>query len=488
MAKGVRIVDSLQIVQDVDHLFIAYGGQSMEIGTGFVADAGVVRQFWPKDTINTTGITWTADSDLSYSAVSTPDTAKAICNFDARTGMVIVSDPAGSDPTITSLPIRYIQAIAPAPRGQGGWLYKFEVTAGDVVTHFPDTDWHDVLEEGTLGVFENYLLNDGSGLNTGSATLSFAVDDGAGSPETGTIISKTIDFKAEVLSNRVCMTTQEWTLSNTEVNEVAEAIIVVVPDQWYDPVNQVNIDPLITGEFGHPKGVQEVERYACSTWSPVWTVQLDQISGDAVLGMDGEALGTALSTDTRRRWALTSQLGESKSAVVDVTISDGEESVTKRVNLITNSTQEGVDPGSGIDPDWTQTDAVHDQGVLEASIGVYFYNDGTMNVTTLNGGQEAGYPINWHLQAPNPSDPQNYEMRIYVNQNDSLWPDTAKSIDLWFNGWQNLSSTAFYVSDTDTQAGGQVTKDGTWIFAIREVGRPDTVKYKTLQVSSQVTG
>ena len=71
--------------------------------------------------------------------------------------------------------------LAPAPRSAGQYLVRFTVVSGDIVPYFTSDTWHDVFEEGNLGVYKNYLPNNFpvQSFVEGEGTFSVAVDDGA---------------------------------------------------------------------------------------------------------------------------------------------------------------------------------------------------------------------------------------------------------------------------------------------------------------------
>ena len=597
MARGSRIVDAGNIVQDVDDFFIAYNDEIKQVGQAFIAEAGVIRQFWPKtarEFTNEPQIVMDETAVESYDSDTT--TAKAICNYDCRTGEVVISSASGE--------VR-IPAISPPTRGQGNFLYKFEVLSGSITEYTfaggapsstlvndlehwwtldeesgnradsvgsitltdnntvtfiagtksnaadftatnseylsntafgwdvsvdwsvggrfkvnsvggtdrftilmfgpgdtlePDlyldtfgTDlrcfcyttsyeggnvttvaadtwynyvitfdasdgafgtirvyiddtleltivltgtlgttantlrigrnndgtnryldgaadefafwsriltaseitehhgagsgvtysditasgpWHDVLEEGTVAIYENYLENAGSGVLTGQAIISFAEDDGAGAPLAGTIVNKVVNFTSEIIGSSITMSATPWTLSNTEVNENAEVFLLTIPAGWWDPENEVTVeDALINGEFGFPKGVQFSEIYA-PNWDATITVKVDVISG----AVQGDSTGVALSTDERRIWYIeTPNPLDTASAVVDVTITDGVESVTKRVTMYAEQQQQAAT--SALSDEFTRLDEWSDWRVetlryLGAGVDITVDNDG----------------------------------------------------------------------------------------------------------------
>jgi hypothetical protein len=86
MPRGSRIVDAQGIVHDVARFVIAMDGEAKEVGKGWVAEYGVVRQFWPPTTELGDALVMTTDAELSFATENLGEGApKAICNFDART-------------------------------------------------------------------------------------------------------------------------------------------------------------------------------------------------------------------------------------------------------------------------------------------------------------------------------------------------------------------------------------------------------------------
>lgn len=474
MARGSRIVDVNQVVQDVDEIYIAYNGQSMQIGEGYVAAAGVVRQFWPPTIVSQSGIVMDTASEVSFAFSEAP--AKAICNYNAQDGKLYLSSWQED---------KAIQCVSPPPRGQGIYLFKFDVISGDI-TGSPTGTWEDVNSDGTVGIKEYYLENTTTGSIAAQATVSFAEDDGGGSPVPGSIVTKTIDFTAEVIGQRITMTTAPWSLSNTEVNETAEVFIVVVPDGWYDPINEVTLEyPVITGEFGHPKGVQVAEVYA-NNWTPAITVQVDVVSGSVT----GSATGVPLTTDERRIWGIAAETEGNVSATVDVTISDGVETVTKRVTMYAEQKSESVDPGSEIDHDFLRYDEIIDESIgtpypIGASAFIRVASDGYVYATRLELPDPTGFPQKWNTLAGAMTDPQNFECRAVVSDGDT--PTTGT-----MNQWFNLSSdhrwgysARIYGGANDPIPGTtRVEKGGKLRIEVREVGRPETLKIKIVYLEA----
>jgi hypothetical protein len=180
----------------------------------------------------------------------------------------------------------------------------------------------------------------------------------------------------------------------------------------------------------------------------------------------------------------------SNSATVDVTYSDGITSVTKQVTMLAQYDWEGSTPGpddpSEIDIDFTQYDRIADEWFEGAyplpatsKMTLTIYSDGTLNAIGKNGGQDGNFPQDWHTSAPAVTNANDYECRLSV---DGYPLDTGSDLP---DQWLNLSSAHawnYFVDATGFQSGIEITASGEWVLEVREVGRPDNVKQKTLDV------
>jgi hypothetical protein len=708
MARGIRIVDEQQVVQNIGNLVIAVDGEAKSVGNVFVAHEGIARWVWPPEGLSDDPLVWTADAALSYDAeqlnVAQP---QALCNYDARTGRIILSQPDGTE--------TYIEALSPPPRAKGIYLYKFEIVSGEFVTHFPadppgynpdmqqgdgsdyyyvasasqgtgnkftavvrfriddfsgggaqylcsfnnssnltcaliiyandhatpdyrrklvglssgfcrvisdvvvadgqehialfsydgtagtveffvdevdadDTgnpqrvlttgtlltsngahtvgsawsgatginiisgdigfvgylrdvyitdpslfmdgaypveideigwtewgsqplywnatgdmtdnkgsaanltengtfvqitptgppataEWHDVLEETTVGVYANYLPNTTgvAGQVLGEATVSFALDDGAGNPVAPTIVNKTINFIAEVVGSNFAMTEIPWSLEDIRINEIAIARVTTKPDG------------ILRGFENTVEARSEV--YAV-TWGDNFQVKVDVLAGAVV----GDDTGVWLSTDERRDWNVIAwNLGDDLTATIDLTITDGVTEVTKQITLHAQQTEESAT--SELSDDFVGYDEIYDE-YIQPSGGpstitratITFDPDGTVDADRLVQGAVAGFPQDWNTSAPAVPDPENFEIMCQVVSGDSPdfgGPDPdSDAINVWLNlntarSWHVDVTVADWLEET-------FSEDGTWDISIREVGRPSTMKTKRVRMVAVV--
>jgi hypothetical protein len=127
MPKGCRIVDERFTVQDVDNFVVAQNGVAYSIGRALVAENGTAREFWPPTVTACDPIVMTTATETSWDieAVNAPEGApKAICNYDARTGRLVLSVNDGTE--------AFVQVLNPAPRGKGLYLFRVDVLSGTV--------------------------------------------------------------------------------------------------------------------------------------------------------------------------------------------------------------------------------------------------------------------------------------------------------------------------------------------------------------------
>jgi hypothetical protein len=477
MTRGSRIVDERFTVQNVEQFYISLNDVSNSVAEGYVADLGVVRQFWPPTLTADDPIVMTTDTELSYAAHPVSEgEVRAVCNYDARTGRLVLSDEDT---------VYFSSVLAPPPRSAGQFVCRFTTVSGDIVTHFIDDTWHDVFEEGNLGVFENYLPNSFpvQSFLLGEGTFSIAVDDGAGAPVGGTIVSKTIDFRAELVGDNLSWTTAPWSLTDVQYNERAFVIFLSVPSG----LGRAN-EATCTGNENIYQVISEI--YAVE-WGPQFTIQVDVIAG----AVTGEPTGIALSTDVRRAWEVAADIPQtSNSATIDVTISDGISAVTKQVTMLAQYDFDG--PGNPGDPseisdNFTQYDRIEDswlEGVFPlpatSRITLTIYSDGTINAIAKNRGQRITFPQDWHVDAPAPADPNDYECRLTVTGDPLEAGSDAVGV------WLNLSSSyawSYFTDGTGEAPQTGIRNDGVWVLEVRESGNPSNVKQKTLDAVARVT-
>ncbi|GAG48846.1 unnamed protein product, partial [marine sediment metagenome] len=230
---------------------------------------------------------------------------------------------------------------------------------------------------------------------------------------------KQIDFIAELTGSNLTMTTIPWILECIKVQE--DAIIHVLTT----PVESEG-EAFVTG---NECGIETRREIYAQVWNSSFTVQVDEISGDP---LSGEQVGVELTTDVRRTWYIEATAdGEDFNAVIDLTISDGISSTTKRITMHVSRTDESTDPGSDISTDFTQFDSIKDFWVqpdpetpLEDTFTeISFYSNGEVIAYTNHpGGPYVNFPQVWNVNSPTVADPENYEIRCTLVNGDDI-PD-----------------------------------------------------------------
>ena len=478
MPRGSRIVDADNIVHDVARFVIAYEGEAKEVGHGWVAENGTIRQFWPPTTVLGNALVMTTDTEESRATAGVDQAPpQAICNFDCRTGLIWLGDANGAQ--------HFTQAIGPAPRETGMFLFKLDVVSGNVVATSGDPvgSWVDMMSEGTLGIKEYSLTNTQGVLSTelGEATVSVALDDGLGAPVAGSELSKTINFIAEITGTNLKMTTIPWVLSTTRVNQYAQSKLLVTPQIFVtgDPAGYV------TGYEGGEVSEQEV--YAAN-WTTNFTAQVDIVSGT----VNGDATGTPIATNQAPSWDVEAvNVGDSQSAVVDLTISDGISSVTKQVTLYAENIEEAAT--SSVSTDFTQYDDIRDTyedyeskwPLFELTRAIItFQSDGFVQASAAHvSGQYPNFPQKWNVLAGTMTDPENFEVKLEV-VSGSTQP-LGDSIGVFLN----LSSArSWYVEllEDDIEFLAPNIASANVNITVQEVGRPETAETKNCLLAAIV--
>ncbi len=469
MPKGSRIVDQNNTVQDVADFYIALNGKSNRVVRALVADKAVSREFWPPTvaTCNPLVLTTTEETSWDIKAINDPlGVPKAICDFDAATGRLTLSVNDGTT--------RFVQVVNPAPRATGIFVFRVDVISGNVVGS-PVGLWTDVLDLGTTGVFPYSVSNitNNVGQELGSIDFSIAEDDGAGMPLAGTTVVKRINFIAELTGTNLTMTTIPWNLQCIKVQENAIVHVLTTPIE-------AEGEAFITGNECNLEVRREV--YA-GQWNPSFMVQMDVVSGTVP---QGPAAGVLHTTDVRRTWFIAATVdGEDFTSVIDVTITDGTDSVTKRISIHVQRTDESGGAGD-ISPEFTRFDSIKDffvqpdeQTPLQDTLTeISFLSDGTVTART-SAGPYVNFPQNWNDNAPNVVDPENFEIIALQLQGDDI-PDGSI-----LNQWLNLSAARTWGYEVLASEFGpnpirEIIEFGEFTFSIREVGRPETALTKRI--------
>jgi hypothetical protein len=179
--------------------------------------------------------------------------------------------------------------------------------------------------------------------------------------------------------------------------------------------------------------------------------------------------------------------------VIDLTITDGMDSVTKRISIHVSRTDEDTDPGSDISTDFTQFDSIKDVFTqpdavtpLEDTLTqISFWPDGTVTAQT-SAGPYINFPQIWNTDSPTVTDPENFEIRCTLINGDDI-PD-GDILDMWLN----LSSTKTWhytvlATDFGSFFNREIIEFGEFTFEIREVGRPSTVQSKRIFMQCGIT-
>ena len=129
-------------------------------------------------------------------------------------------------------------------------------------------------------------------------------------------------------------------------------------------------------------------------------------------------------------------------------ITDGVDSVTKRISIHVSRTDEDTDSGSDISTDFTQFDRITDLSDVAAEparVEITFLNAGFV-LADKDHGFVTNFPQTWNVLSPTVPDPQNFEIRLTVVSGHA---PTGGIIDQWLN----LSSDkewSLFVNQFDT--------------------------------------
>lgn len=468
MARGSRLVNELQIVEEVVQFNVAKDDRIYGVDEGYVVCEGVIRQFWPRDITAQSPIVMSVSDVTSYEIKNlTEGEPTPVCNLDVRTGKLIFSNPDGTTFTET--------VLAPPPRGTGVYLWKFDIISGPIVADDPTGSWVDVFSEGTLGIKSYRMPNTTRvpGQVLGQAQVTLALDDGGGSPEAGSEVVKTVYFIAEITGSNFVLSKEPWALEDYRINEAAYVSIVVGNDGVLR---------------GYEHGIEILKETYAVTWGENFKVQLNP-TGDT---LKGDQVNKWLSTDVDRSWELSRIVDGLSQNVSTLFMTDGVRTITKQITLNAEYATESAD--SDISDEWTRYDKLevlvqtYNGQTAQAAVVFWAYSDGTINAVSQTPGtnQMPDFPQDWNVNAPTVSDPENFEIRCTKVSGGIGTSEPAGILDVWRNLGDAGAGYLWVWGATATgtvENGGQIDyKLGTFLFEIREVGRPITVKSKTVDI------
>lgn len=390
-------------VNDAQAYKVAQDGIVKPITRALVAVNGILREYWPTEGGGPSPIQWNTDPITVRDQVVDPANASAYINFSTN-GLYTYKNHPDADGSGVY--------INPPLTGAGQYLIKVDQTSsnGDVITGTLAT-WVDLFQA------LSWSLDKGTvGTATETANISIAQDDGGGSPVSEVL--KPVTFTAVVLDNgsKIAWTDESRALSETTEAVVADTELTFYPGGY--AVGDADVGGFTEAwHVDYPGTVLNPENF---------TVQVDLISGDTPSG----TLGAPLTLDANRNFKLESLVGETKSSVLDVTVSDGVVSITKRVNMDTEYIAPPIAPPVWTDAQWVLSDQTFPQGLAQlAKMTIKVNADGTAEgIMENDSGTESQQAENWHTDAPGALDPENYEAK-WTNSNGVILGD----VDTWVN-------------------------------------------------------
>jgi hypothetical protein len=430
---------------------IAQGGVVKPVLKALVAENGIAHQFWPPASgSNDPSIKWTTQpitSDRFVDLVSQPSIALLNLLVD---GSYDYSDDADVNNPGTGNGTWLDMAVT----GTGQYLIKADLVSGSGTVGDTLGVWLDAF---TARSFGSQMAV--QGVNT--VVLDVTVAKGSVTPQAGSEITKRITFNANVTNaaTKVIWSNTQWDLEEHTTNADADCDLNFFPNGTASGLADTS------GDFN-----ESWHEDAPVIPDPVnFTVNVALVSGTAPTG---DALNTNLTLDVNRSWKLLATSGEDFSNVLDVTVSDGTASLTKRVTM--HSTRATVIPANV----WTTvTWFLEHIAVIPADglVQVILNPDGT--------GQGSGdFPISedWHSQAPAASDPQNFEAQLVPISGDA--PDPVSSS---VNIWLPITTQLLWEMRVLGASPPITPKIGVWNLKVRRINEPEVTKVINLNTGSE---
>ena len=401
---------------------VAVDGVVKPIKSAFVAKGGIVRQYWPVPPgpfpVPCPRNQWSTTPITVYEEVADPDDAFASLVFTRATGLVTYDNFPDDDISFeyTSPP------LDGTPGDDEILLIRVDQVSGTALTGTLGT-WIDMNSAATLTWSLDRLTE---GVNNAVAQVKIGCDDGFGVPIVGSQIAKEVTFIASVGPTGTKVVWSTFPRDLVEIKEAENADCILT----FNPSGYAVGDADTSGAFTDPWH----EDQPVVTDPENFTVNCTLVSGTAPTG---SALATNLDLDVVRSWTLLATSGQDLVCELNVTVSDGVESVTKRVTM---HSQYVLPPSSNV---WTRIPHfIIEDPIASGTAG------GT--ITMSNDGIGYGYKLtgptleeqeDWNSQAPTPTDPENYEVAlVWISGVKNYWTGDVIS----FTGtpiWLSLDTT-----------------------------------------------
>lgn len=462
MQKGIAFVYKGRI-EYAGEMRVAFNGTVYAPTRIVVACGGTAREVWPigpGDPI--IGVMGT-DTKLAIDTVSEPGLATAYWKYLNPSGRVEWSNTPAPNVNGTGSET----AITPPPYQSGQWIMRMVPVSGSISGPL---GWRDALTQPEWTVSNNIPGT----TNTAQGQFSIARDNGAGAPLVSTLISRTVNFRAEVVGSTgnpgFQFSSNPWVLEDITTEKVAETSIEV----FLDPYNSIGTVKGFEGISGTPNRKKYDEVYAQPATQGE-QVRLSLISGDT-----GQITGSPTDTwlplsfvtgDLGHEWELEADTaGEDYSAEVRLEFNDSFGNiVSKAVSLRSAREDTAPEPTDAID--WDGKDYYGDDiGAFATPPQLRFTvrSDGTVSYQSfvLGPSGTTGPDFLWHDDAPNLTNPQNYLVRLRVLS--GIAPTSGPAIATW------LSMSVQRAWDATIPVGPlQAARAYTWAIDIKRVGAPD---------------
>lgn len=443
------VVSDGTFAQQVSAARIAIGGVVKDIPAALVSHEGFARKFFPTaGGLADSRIVWDTTALTVTKTAIDPEDSSAIITFNRDTGLYTYNDSPDADVSGVYL--------NPPVTGANQYLIKVEQVSGTALTGTLGS-WIDLNSAAT---HEWSLDQTVVGLLGAVGDISIAADAGGGVPDLATIVTKAVTFSSEVTAG-----------AGIAWSDVARALV--------EETESVDADcDLIFNPDGSCVGSADTSGAFNENWhsdapSPAapgdFTVNATLVSGTAPAG---SALATNLTLDTVRQWTLLATSGEDLTCALDITVSDGVDSITKRV------TMNSVRSSDASDNTWTTTQWQLVDTDTSAPVGTVNINADGSATGTIESPPQTEETEAWNSASPAAPDPEDYEVFLH-NVAGLAGLIAGSDIETWIPLSVNRSWSVTITSG--------LYREWVWDISIRRVGRVAVTKRVYVDLGTEGT-
>ena len=377
---------------------VSDGGKSKPVVTAYVAVDGVVRQYYPAEGVTASRIALSTTPITVKKWTINPVVAIAAIEFDKSAGYYSYNNHPDAN-----LLEQYINPPLVDTVDDDLFLIRVDQTSSNGATITGTlAAWIELNQASLTWSLDQSIV----GQLSETANITIAENDGLGAPISGTEVVKPVTFVSGSVSGGTKVVWSDTQRDLETIKQGEEATCEIVFNTDGSMVGYAD-----SGAFTEDWHVDAPNAVLVPDDPPEFIINCTVVSGDVPTGGTVDA---DLPMESLRSWKLTALVGEDKSNVLDVTIADAAQSVTKRITMHPQYVEPPI-PSPEPLTDWEFTDEPWRGAIDEFTLmTIRCKPDGTFEGSIENNQSPAPdtpeNPLQVEIWMPGGADPADYEV------------------------------------------------------------------------------